>query len=181
MPDKRDIVFDKYSKYYIYAGGIVLHDDDNIYVIQEDRRNIDQIIDPGGKYLHEDINIKGLMLREFYEETYYSVKITYWNLEEWIENSMIDLVYTCFDKNKKPMYVCAVIHVDLIKNFDYNKVREVFRNTRNEAIEHNKCNNKPYNSKDFLKLPKSKILLNKSLDYRLRNVIQQSNILNRKT
>lgn len=117
------------NKYYytinnnkLIAAGILLYDDINIYYVSEYRREKISNIDPGGRFEIEDYDIIQTAAREFCEETFFTIPITYFLLKDLIDNNKVKKIFSCMDKRTKTwQYICYLIHIDNIKNFKFDK------------------------------------------------------------
>lgn len=117
------------------AGGILPYDNEGIWVIGEKKKNGDlEWTDAGGKYKFEDCNIYTTCAREFGEELYYSTSIP-------IE-LMSDIVSThkpvyVNGHNNKPVYICYVVHVDVLSSFGITLDPVKFLECRERAVSDN--------------------------------------------
>ena len=90
--------------------------------------------DPGGKYKFEDCDIYNTCAREFGEELYYSSTIS--------RELMMDIVSThrsvyVNGHNNKPVYICYVVHTDILKSYGVKLDPVKFLECREQAITYN--------------------------------------------
>jgi 8-oxo-dGTP pyrophosphatase MutT (NUDIX family) len=123
MPKRAYHVYDNKE---VYAGGVLLYDDDSIYCIKENRylKNTRiqscQYIDPGGKFESFDRHIFQTMAREFVEETYLAIQLDYFTLLRLVDDNKVSLVWACIDDQRRPHYLCALLHVKWLDGFVYD-------------------------------------------------------------
>ncbi len=151
--------------YYIYAGGILLYDEENIWVIKEMINGCCLLNDPGGKYNIEDGDIYATIFREFNEETYNTFTIT---RQQIIEGTP---VYVCLSKKFTPTYLCMFCKIDSSMNLE-NDIKE---NRKKVLLQNPDVPESWYSSVDFVKIPFSEIFQNfKVMSYRLKQIVTRS-------
>jgi hypothetical protein len=134
----------------ISAAGILLYDDEYFYHIIEERNNKEVYLDPGGKFVIEDYDIIQTAVREFNEETFFTIPLTYFDMKELIKNGKVLKVYTTYDnKENCCKYICFLIHIKELKNlkfkfiFNKEKIKQDILSKRKNFLEAmNNINNK---------------------------------------
>lgn len=116
------------------AGGILPYDDTGIWVIGEINRNSIIFTDIGGKYQYQDCDIYKTIAREFGEELYHSSDMT---REQMIElSSICQPVYINGHKNK-PVYICYIVHIDIMNGMGIYLNSELFLKNREFVLKEN--------------------------------------------
>jgi len=131
---RRNIISQMYRKRYFYplknnnfkAAGILLYDDNYIYTILEKVKNKFVLNDMGGKFTMEDFDIYQTAAREFCEETYFTIPLTYFTLKTLEKNDELTKIYTGFNKKKQScQYLTFLIEIDKlekVENFKFDKL-----------------------------------------------------------
>lgn len=166
------------------AGGILIYDDDGIWVIKEIYKDTFKICDPGGKYTFEDCDIISTIAREFCEETYFSFPLNYWELKKLIETNKAKVMYVCHDSNYNPSYMSILINIkdlnDELKSIFKDNPSELFNKNREITLKHNNSINPSfYSSIDFIYILNENIRDYK-IHYRLNQILQGTNFLTNK-
>lgn len=172
----KELWYDPEKNISISAGGLLIYDNEGVWLIKEKKKNKINYTDPGGRYRFEDCHIHNCIIREFNEETYFS-----FNLSLDAQKIFNEFVYVY--SYGKPVYVCYVIHIDDISNFLLNDLDpSIFLDKKSEILQFNKDTpenlytslNYEHISYDFIRSNFNK------MSYRLKEILKSFDFINRR-
>lgn len=141
----RKFVYHEDDKLF-HAGGLILYDSNGVWLIKEYYKETYKLIDPGGKYCYQDCTIFNTILREFHEETYFSIPLYATTLQRLIDSNKANFVYVCPDVNCKPTYACLLVDLTNLGIYEspnityasiFEKAATCFLENRNLALKSN--------------------------------------------
>lgn len=122
------------EKEHIPAGGLLIYDDDGIWLLKEKKTSKGRWNDYGGRNRGEDCDLATTIAREVCEEFYQSIEVTRSHVIQ-IANSIPP---TTLSYNGKVCYVCFIVHINLIHSLSITlPSRETFFEFKRRAIENN--------------------------------------------
>jgi len=160
----------------ISAGGLLIYNDEGVWLIKEMKKNKINYTDPGGRYRFEDCHIHNCIIREFNEETYFS-----FNLSLDVKSIFDDCVYVY--SYGKPVYMCYMIRSEDISSFLQIELdTSIVLERREEILENNK--DLPENfytslNYDFVTYEFIRSNFDK-MSYRLKRILKSFDTINRK-
>lgn len=91
------------------AGGILFYDDNGFWVVTELRGLEVQYTDMGGRYCKDDIDVKGTIRREMYEESYGILDCTISDIKNMFRDCPSVILHSKEDYSRI-VYVCLCVH-----------------------------------------------------------------------
>lgn len=129
-----------YEKNKLIASGIILYDKTYIYFISEKRKDKTMFIDMGGKFEIEDYDIFQTAAREFCEETFFTIPISYFTLLKLNKTNKLKKIYISYNKKTRSwQYLSFLINIEHIENienwkFDKESVKLEIENRRKNYL-----------------------------------------------
>lgn len=172
----KELWYDPEKDAKISAGGLLIYDDNGIWLIKEKKKNKITYTDPGGRYRFEDCHIHNCIIREFNEETYFSFCLNM-NVCDIFE----DCVYVY--SHGKPVYICYALHIDDISPFLKRELdSKLFQENRDSVFLFNRDTPENfYTSLKYEHIDYDKIRSNfNKVSYRLKEILKSFNFINSK-
>ncbi len=161
---------------FVAAAGILIFDDEGIWVVVEKSRNGDgtfEYSDFGGKYDWNDGDIYATISREFREELYNTNEISYSTVKELstTPSSKKKFIY----RMNKGKYFCLIVHNSLVSDIELDNLKVQIK--REEIIKSNEIHQHLYRTEKIKHLNFDE--LNKyttKMSYRLSIILKYSPI-----
>jgi hypothetical protein len=157
------------------AGGLLPYDDKGIWVIGEKKTKDSELewTDTGGKYKFEDCDIYTTISREVSEELYYSSILS---REAILKIKETHTPVYVNGHQSKPVYICYIVHIDILQKYGLYLDRDLFINYRNKAINSNPDVPPEYYSSIDLKHLTFESLNFSPLSYRLKRILKYGHL-----
>lgn len=149
--------------YNFCGGGVVLYNDNGLWVVSETCGNKVEYTDIGGKYNYNDGNIYACISRELAEETFHTIEVP----SSVLKNvPKIEKILT----EKFKSYLCLFIHTDAL---DIKIDRKEFHRARNETVNNNFDCKHLYKQIDLIFIPYKDLEENRErFSYRLKKLLK---------